>query len=147
MMLGAVFVSLGLSSPADRVTVAAAIALIVGVLCFVASLLRLGFIANFLSRPILVGFMTGISLSILGGQIGRLTGVKIEADGLFRPIFELATKVGQIHWPRLALVRLFVARAADPGWLRSRPPGRRGAGDRAVGASSISGPWHQGRQG
>jgi high affinity sulfate transporter 1 len=103
MMLGAVFLSLGLTSPADRVTVAAAIAVLVGVMCILASALRLGFIANFLSRPILVGFMTGISLSILVGQIGRFTGLKIESDGLFPPLFELATKVGQIHWPSLAL--------------------------------------------
>src|SRR6185436_17355658 len=122
MMLGAVFVALGLATPADRVTVAAAIALIVGVLCFVASLLRLGFIANFLSRPILVGFMTGISLSILVGQIGRLTGVKIESDGLFRPIFELATKVELIHWPTLALGGgLFVLLRLMGRWVPAVP--------------------------
>ncbi len=103
MMLAAVFLSLGLTSTEDRIVVSAAIAILVGLLCFLASLLRLGFIANFLSRPILTGFMTGISLSILVGQIGRLTGVSIDSDGLFRPLLELAAKAGQIHWPSLAL--------------------------------------------
>jgi SulP family sulfate permease len=103
MMLGAAFISLGVVTTDERIVVSAAIALIVGVLCFGASLLRLGFIANFLSRPILTGFMTGISLSILVGQIGRFTGVKIESDGFFRPLFEFATKLGDIHWPSLAL--------------------------------------------
>src|SRR5204862_2312792 len=55
MMLGAVFVSLGLTTTGDRVTVAAAIALIVGVLCFAARPLRLRFIRNFLSWPLLAG--------------------------------------------------------------------------------------------
>ena len=103
MMLAAVFLSLGVTSTDERVVVSAAIAILVGVLCFLASLLRLGFIANLLSRPILSGFMTGISLSILVGQIGRFTGVKIEADGLLRPIIEYLGKVDATHWPSLAL--------------------------------------------
>ena len=49
-------------------------------------------LATFLSRPILVGFFAGISLSILVGQIGRVTGLKIESDGLIAPILELAGK-------------------------------------------------------
>ncbi|HKG74409.1 MAG TPA: SulP family inorganic anion transporter, partial [Aestuariivirgaceae bacterium] len=48
-------------------------------------------------------FMTGISLSILVGQIGRFTGLKIESDGLLRPIIELTAKVSLIHWPSVVL--------------------------------------------
>lgn len=122
MMLGAVFLSLGLVTTGDRIVVAAAIAAIVGVLCFAASFLRLGFIANFLSRPILTGFMTGISLSILVGQIGRFTGVKIEGDGLIRPLLEFAGKVGQIHWPSLMLgAGLFIMLRVLGAWLPSIP--------------------------
>jgi high affinity sulfate transporter 1 len=122
MMLGAVFVSLGLTSTDDRILVSAAIAVIVGVLCFVASILRLGFIANFLSRPILTGFMAGISLSILVGQIGRFTGVKIESDGILRPLIELAGKVQMIHWPSLALgVGLFILLRLLGAWLPAIP--------------------------
>jgi len=122
MMLGAVFLSLGLVTTDERVIVAAAIAALVGVMCFAASALRLGFIANLLSRPILTGFMTGISLSILVGQIGRFTGVKIESDGLFRPVLEFAGKVGQIHWPSLALgAGLFVMLRVLGAWLPAIP--------------------------
>lgn len=88
---------------ADRVALAALLALAVGVLCFVARALRLGVLATFLSRPILTGFFAGISLSIMVGQIGRLTGVRIEADGLLRPLIEIAGKAAFIHWPSLAL--------------------------------------------
>lgn len=122
MMLAAVFVALGLSSTNDRIVVSAAIAVIVGLMCFAANLLRLGFIANFLSRPILTGFMTGISLTILVGQIGRLTGVKIESDGLIQPILELAQKAHLIHWPSLALgVGLFVLLRVLGAWLPAVP--------------------------
>jgi SulP family sulfate permease len=108
-VLAAVLLSFGLTSTNELVVASAAIAVIVGLLCFLASILRLGFIANFLSRPILTGFMTGISLSILVGQLGRFTGVKIDSDGLFRPLIELAAKAALIHWPSLALgIGLFV---------------------------------------
>jgi high affinity sulfate transporter 1 len=122
MMLAAVLAPLALASPHDRIVVSAAIAGLVGLLCFLASLLKLGFVANLLSRPIMSGFMTGISLSILVGQIGRLTGVKIESDGLLRPLFELATKVHQIHWPSLALgAGLFVLLRVLAVWLPAVP--------------------------
>ncbi|BCP53520.1 sulfate transporter [Kaistia sp. 32K] len=109
IVLAAVLASLGPLSATDNVATAAALGLGVGLLCFVASLLRLGFIASFLSRPILIGFMSGIALSILVGQIGRLTGVSIESDGLLRPLIELAGKASLINLPTLVLgVSLFV---------------------------------------
>lgn len=121
-VLAAVLVSFGLSSTAENVVASAAIAAMVGLLCFLASVLRLGFIANLLSRPILTGFMTGISLSILIGQIGRFTGVKIESDGLLRPLVEIAKKSDLINWPSLWLgVGLFVMVRLLGKWLPSVP--------------------------
>jgi high affinity sulfate transporter 1 len=106
-VLTAIFAAPGAS--ADRVAVAALLAVAVGVLCLLARALRLGVLANFLSRPILTGFFAGISLSIIIGQIGRLTGVAIEAHGLIPPLLELAGKAALIHWPSLVLgVALFL---------------------------------------
>ncbi|CAN7268664.1 SulP family inorganic anion transporter [Rhizobium sp. LjRoot254] len=121
-VLAAVLASYSLASTSEAVVASAAIAVIVGLLCFLASFLRLGFIANLLSRPILTGFMTGISLSILIGQIGRFTGVKIESDGLFAPIAEIISKVGQIHWPSLILgLALFLLLRLLGRWRPSIP--------------------------
>jgi SulP family sulfate permease len=83
--------------------VAALLALVVGVFCIIARALRLGVLATLLSRPIVTGFLAGISLSIMIGQIGRLTGVKIEAEGLIGPLLEIVDKADLIHWPSLAL--------------------------------------------
>jgi high affinity sulfate transporter 1 len=136
-VLAAVFLSFGLSSTEDRVIVSAAIAVIVGLLCFLASMLRLGFIANFLSRPILIGFMAGISLSILVGQLGRFTGIEIDSKGLFRPLFELAGKAGLIHWPSLALgAGLFIMLRLLAAW-RPAIPGPLVAVGVAIGLSSA----------
>jgi high affinity sulfate transporter 1 len=103
IMLAAVFVALGNAPPESRALLAAAIAVMVGIYSLLARLLHLDLVANFLSRPILMGFMTGISLSILIGQLGRLTGLTIEADGLLRPVLELASKAAEIHMPSLLL--------------------------------------------
>lgn len=104
-ILAAALVSIMASAPAgiDRTAIAAILALGVGLFYLAAWVLRLGVLASFLSRPILIGFFTGISLSILVGQIKRVTGVDIESDGLIRPVIELLQKSASIHWPSLVL--------------------------------------------
>lgn len=97
-VLAAVLITLPVTSPADRMVAAAMLAVTVGFLCLIAGQLRFGIVAAFLSKPILLGFISGVSLSILVGQIGRFTGLRIEADGFFAPIIELAAKAGAIHW-------------------------------------------------
>ncbi|NVP57045.1 SulP family inorganic anion transporter [Mycoplana rhizolycopersici] len=101
--MAAIIAEMPANTQVDRVTLASILALGVGIACLGASLLRLGVLATFLSRPILVGFFAGISISILIGQLGRLTGVKIEADGLIAPLVELAGKAALIHWPTVWL--------------------------------------------
>lgn len=93
----------------DRVAIASTLALGVGFFCIAAKLLKLGVLASFLSRPILVGFFAGVSLSILVGQIGRFTGVKIESEGLIPPLLEILRKSASIHWPSLLFGLLMFA--------------------------------------
>lgn len=101
--LVAVTASMPAGSAVDRTAIAAMLALGVGLYCLAAWVLRLGVLATFLSRPILTGFFTGVSFSILIGQIKRFTGVSIESEGLLRPILELLSKANLIHWPSLFL--------------------------------------------
>lgn len=103
IMLASVLTSLDAAAAADRVTYTTALAVEVGLLCFVARALGFGFVANFLSRPILVGFLAGISISLIIGQITRFTTVSIESRGLIRPIVEYATKISETHIPTVLL--------------------------------------------
>jgi len=119
IMLASVLTSLGAATSADRVTFTTTLAVEVGILCFVAGALGLGFVANFLSRPILVGFLAGISISLIIGQITRLTTVKIESKGLIRPIVEYAAKISETHVPTVlvgigTLVFLRILRHVKP---------------------------------
>lgn len=77
--------------------------MLTGVFCIVAGLARLGFLTNFLARPILVGYLNGIALSIISGQLGRLFGFSVESTGFFRLLVNFVVKLGQTHWLTLAI--------------------------------------------
>jgi SulP family sulfate permease len=57
----------------------------------------MGFVADFLSKPILTGYITGTALIIIASQFGKLFGVKIENEDFFAQILELMTKLDQTN--------------------------------------------------
>jgi high affinity sulfate transporter 1 len=77
--------------------------LVAGILCIAASFLKLGAFADFLSKPILVGFLNGIALSIMLGQIGKIFGFPINAGGIVPRLLEFTRKLPLTHWPTLAV--------------------------------------------
>jgi high affinity sulfate transporter 1 len=77
--------------------------LFTGLICIAAGIARLGFIANFLSRPILIGYLNGIAVSIIAGQLGKLMGVQVPSAGVFRTLWHLIKQLGQLHSITLVL--------------------------------------------
>jgi SulP family sulfate permease len=84
-------------------TTTVALALVVGVVALVAGLLRLGFVANFISEPVLKGFIVGLALTILAGQLPKLFGVEGGAGNFFERIVELVGHLGETNVPTLVL--------------------------------------------
>lgn len=82
---------------ARYVALMAGLALVVAAICVVAAAARLGFIASVLSKPVLVGYITGVGLTLLSSQIAGFTGVPIEAERLFPRFRELAGSLDQVH--------------------------------------------------
>ncbi|WP_291038897.1 solute carrier family 23 protein [Herbiconiux sp.] len=74
---------LAVAGSADYLTMALAQAIISGVLFVLAAVFKLGFLANFLSKPILIGFVGGLALDILVSQLAKMLGVKIDSGGEF----------------------------------------------------------------
>ncbi|GAA2246862.1 SulP family inorganic anion transporter [Herbiconiux moechotypicola] len=74
---------LAVAGSADYLTMALAQAIISGVLFVLAAVFKLGFLASFLSKPILVGFVGGLALDILVSQVAKMLGVPIESGGEF----------------------------------------------------------------
>jgi len=89
--------------PGRYVSLTAALAMIAGVFCIAAGLARLGFLTNFLARPILTGYLNGIAICIITGQLGTLFGFRVVPTGFFRLVWQFVSKLGETHWPTLAV--------------------------------------------
>jgi len=114
--------TLAVSDPSQHLALAMMLTLLVGLMCLAASVLRLGAIADFLSRPILVGFMNGLALSIILSQLGPLFGITLTAEGFFPRSLEFLLSLPGSHLPTLVvgLAALGVLLAA--GRFSSRLP-------------------------
>ena len=73
--MGSAIATLTRSADVDPATAAAALAVAVGVLAFVAWIARLGFLADFLSRPVLVGYLAGVAVIMVVSQLPNFTGI------------------------------------------------------------------------
>ncbi len=81
----------------------AALAALVGVILIAGGLARIGFLADFLPRAVLTGYITGAALLVIQSQLGKLFRIKFESDGLIRSLVELVTRLGETHVPTLLL--------------------------------------------
>ena len=77
-------------SPAELITATATLAALVGAMLLLAAAIRLGFVANFISEPVLTGFKSGIGLVIVIDQIPKLLGIHIDKAGFFRDVASIA---------------------------------------------------------
>ncbi|MEV5899274.1 sulfate permease [Streptomyces sp. NPDC052127] len=76
LMTAAVVAPLAAGDAGRYATLAAALAVTVGLLCLVAGAVRLGFLADLLSRPVLIGYLAGVALIMMVDQLPKLTGVR-----------------------------------------------------------------------
>lgn len=93
--------------PAKLITATATLGVMVGVMLLLARVLRLGFVANFISTPVLTGFKAGIGLVIVVDQVPKLLGVHISKQGFFLDVFSLVQ-----HIPDASLITVAVAVAS-----------------------------------
>jgi sulfate permease, SulP family len=90
-------------SPSEWLAAASTLALLVGAILAIASLLRLGFVANFISDPVLTGFKAGVGLVIIVDQFPKLLGVHIEKAGFLQNVVSIAAHAPETSLPTLAL--------------------------------------------
>ncbi|NKQ51817.1 sulfate permease [Amycolatopsis sp. K13G38] len=94
---------LAAGDPGRYAVLATALALVVGVLCLAGGFVRLGVLADLLSKPVLVGYLAGIAVIMIVSQLGTLTGVPVRGDGLIAEVSWWVTHLGLVHWPTLVL--------------------------------------------
>ena len=103
IMVAAAVAPLAAGDPARYAALSAGLAIMVGLICVGAFLLRLGFVADLLSQPILVGYMAGVALIMIGSQLGTLTGVKPAAHDTVGKVLELSGRLDEVQKISLAL--------------------------------------------
>jgi len=104
LLVAAAVGSVALAGTEVYVTTAAALALMVGAVQLAMGALRLGFVVNFLSRPVLSGFTSAAALVIAASQLGPLLGLRLgSSTALHTIVLEIAGAVTKIHVPTLVL--------------------------------------------
>jgi high affinity sulfate transporter 1 len=97
VMVAAAVAPLAGGDPGRWMALSAALAVLVGLTCVAAWVLRLGFLADMLSRPILLGYMAGLGIVMIVGQLGSLTGINLAATSNLGKAVELATRLDEVH--------------------------------------------------
>lgn len=94
---------LAAGDPEAYATLMAALGLVVGGVCLVAWAARLGFIASLLSKPVLIGYLTGVGLTLITSQLARFTAVPVTADAPFARVAEFVSELDALSVTTLAL--------------------------------------------
>jgi high affinity sulfate transporter 1 len=76
----------------------ATLAITTGILALAAGLARLGFLANFISEPVLKGFIVGLALTIIIGQVPKLLGIEKGSGDFFEQLWDVITRLGDSQW-------------------------------------------------
>jgi len=133
---------------AEPIAVAATLALLVGGLLILASVLRLGFLANFISLPVLVGFKAGVGVVIIIGQLKSVLGIPLTSTTTLDKLLELPGKLPEAHGPTmwlalvglallLALPRVFPRLSAPLAWVALSIAASAAFGLDALGVKSV----------
>ena len=95
----------------------------VGAMCLIGRAARLGFLADLLSRPVLIGYLTGIALIMIAGQLENVTGVRADGSTFVTDLLSFARHLDQAHGPTLVLAGAVLAFLIAVGVLLPRVPG------------------------
>ncbi|WP_445022135.1 SulP family inorganic anion transporter [Streptomyces sp. SAS_276] len=109
LMTATVVGPLAAGDPGRYATLAAALAVTVGLLCLAAWAVRLGFVADLLSRPVLIGYLAGVALIMIVDQLPKLTGVSTTGSAFFPQLWSFLRHLHQLHRPTLLFVAVTLA--------------------------------------
>jgi SulP family sulfate permease len=121
-LVGSALVPLAQGDHEMAITIAAAFSLFVGLMFLIAGISRLGFIADFIPKPVLVGFMSALGIMIIIDQMGKVSGIKILAEQPMPALYETFLNIPEMHVPTiiLAIISILIIRACSK-WTPSIP--------------------------
>jgi sulfate permease, SulP family len=102
-LVAAAVLPLAVAGSAEAVELAGALAILVGACFLVARVLRLGWIADYFSRPVLIGYLHGVAVVLVVSQLGKLFGVDIDATNPLPQLGEFVRELGDASGVTLAV--------------------------------------------
>jgi len=139
LMTAIAIAPLAAGDPARYADLATALALLVGLMSVGARLLRLGFVADLLSRPVLVGYMAGVALIMIADQLRRVTGVPVTGQAFFAQLDSFARGMGRMQPATVAVAAAVLAFLLLLWWRWPHAPGPLLAVLLATAAVAVSG--------
>jgi sulfate permease, SulP family len=118
-LVAAAVLPLAVAGSGDAVELASVLALLVAACFFLARLLRIGWIADYFSRPVLIGYLHGVAVTLVVAQLGKLLGLDVEASEPLGRLWEMAHELGDVSGATVAVS--VVALAALAGLRRYLP--------------------------
>jgi sulfate permease, SulP family len=118
-LVAAAVLALATAGSPEALELAGAMALLVAACFLIARLLRLGWLADYLSRPVLVGYIHGVAVVLIVGQLGKLTGIDVDAGDPVPQLAEMVREIGDVNPTTFAvgaaaLALLLTARYVTP---------------------------------
>jgi len=140
LMTAAAISNLGITDPQQILLAAATLAILSGLMLVLMGVLRLGFLANFLSHPVISGFISASAIVIATSQLKHLFGVDASGHNLVELVFSLAQNIGSINWYTVmvgipAVIFLFWVRSSLKSVLL-----RLGMGEKSAALATKLGP-------
>ncbi len=108
LLAGSAILPLSGGDPARIVTLAAVLSVLSGAVLLLSARLKLGVIADLLSRPVLIGYLNGASLVLIATQLGKMFGIKTEGEEFFELVLTVIEKLPQTQVPTFVLGLLLV---------------------------------------
>jgi sulfate permease, SulP family len=122
LMTASAIAPLAAGDPQRYAALAGILAILVGVICLLAWVARLGFLADLFSKPVLVGYMAGVAIIMIVGQLGKVSGVTVEGDSIPREVASFASRMGQVDPYTLTLAVAVLAFLLVGNWFFPNAP-------------------------
>jgi len=108
-------------SSAEYVALAGMTALLTAIMLLIARVFRLGFLADFLSRTVLAGFLVGVGVQVGVAMLGDMLGITVNSRRTVLQLKEIVTQLPAIHWPTFAIavavvVAILIFKQIRPRW-------------------------------
>jgi SulP family sulfate permease len=122
-LVAVALVPLAADDPGRYASLAALLAMLVGVIFLAARLVRLGWVADYFSRAVLIGYIHGVAVVLIVGQLGKLLGLDIDAQDPLPQLAEVAREIGSLSGATVAVGIACLAPLLLLRWRAPKIPG------------------------